>query len=131
MKLMKVTIPARLGGRKLAVFAAAAALVMGGGGSFVVALGDGLGGSGRLNGGRFDLLRLFSAGGLFGSLRLLGLLGLALLGLGLAGAAAVEVGAANLTEPFACKNIIEALPAAMEKYGIKSLTEIIGGAHNG
>ena len=44
----------------------------------------------------------------------------------LAGATAVEVGAANLIEPFACKNIIENLPAAMEKYGISSLSEIIG-----
>lgn len=47
----------------------------------------------------------------------------------LAGACAVEVGAANLTEPFACKNIIDGLPAAMEKYGIKNLRDIIGGAH--
>ncbi len=47
----------------------------------------------------------------------------------LAGASAVQVGAANLKNPFACKEIIEALPAAMEKYGIKSLSEIIGGAH--
>ena len=44
----------------------------------------------------------------------------------LAGATAVEVGAANLIEPFACKNIIENLPAVMEKYGISSLSEIIG-----
>ena len=47
----------------------------------------------------------------------------------LAGATGTEVGAANLTEPFACKNIIEALPSVMEKYGIESLSEIIGGAH--
>ena len=47
----------------------------------------------------------------------------------LAGACAVEVGAANLTEPFACKNIIDALPAAMEKYGIQNLRDITGGAH--
>ena len=47
----------------------------------------------------------------------------------LAGATAVEVGAANLVEPFACKNIIEDLPRVMEKYKIKSLNEIIGGAH--
>ncbi|MBQ8508206.1 MAG: dihydroorotate dehydrogenase, partial [Clostridia bacterium] len=47
----------------------------------------------------------------------------------LAGATAVEVGAANLVEPFACKNIIAQLPAAMQKYGITNLTEIIGGAH--
>ena len=49
----------------------------------------------------------------------------------LAGAAAVEVGAANLVDPFACKNIIDALPQMMEKYGIKNLKDIIGGAQNG
>ena len=49
----------------------------------------------------------------------------------LAGATAVEVGAANLVDPFACKKIINSLPSVMEKYGINSLTEIIGGAHNG
>lgn len=49
----------------------------------------------------------------------------------LAGAAAVEVGAANLIDPYACKKIIEDLPRAMEKYGINNLSEIIGGAHNG
>ncbi len=47
----------------------------------------------------------------------------------LAGAAAVEVGAANLVEPFACKNIIDSLPRTMEKFGIQSLKNIIGGAH--
>ena len=47
----------------------------------------------------------------------------------LAGASAVQVGAANLVNPFACKEIIENLPYVMEIYGIKSLTEIIGGAH--
>ncbi len=47
----------------------------------------------------------------------------------LAGATAVEVGAENLVNPYACKEIIEALPAAMEKYGINNLSEIIGGAH--
>ena len=47
----------------------------------------------------------------------------------LAGATAVEVGAANLAEPFACKNIIENLPKVMEKYKIDSLESIIGGAH--
>ncbi|MBO5313157.1 MAG: dihydroorotate dehydrogenase [Clostridia bacterium] len=47
----------------------------------------------------------------------------------LAGACAVEVGAANLVDPFACKKIIEDLPRAMEKYGIKNLSDIIGGAH--
>jgi len=49
----------------------------------------------------------------------------------LAGATAVQVGAANLVDPFACKNIIDNLPKVMEKYRINSLTEIIGGAHNG
>ena len=44
----------------------------------------------------------------------------------MAGATAVEVGAANLIDPFACKNIIDDLPAAMEKYGITSLSDIIG-----
>ena len=48
----------------------------------------------------------------------------------LAGATAVEVGAANLIDPYACKNIIEALPATMDKYGIENLTDIIGGCHN-
>ena len=47
----------------------------------------------------------------------------------LAGATAVEVGAANLVEPFAARNIVRDLPAAMEKYGIKDLKDIIGGAH--
>ena len=47
----------------------------------------------------------------------------------LAGATAVEVGAANLVDPFACKKIIEDLPSVMEKYQIKKLTDIIGGAH--
>ena len=49
----------------------------------------------------------------------------------LAGATAVEIGAANLVEPLACKHIIEELPAVMDIYGIKNLTDIIGGAHNG
>ena len=44
----------------------------------------------------------------------------------LAGATAVEVGAANLVNPFASRDIVENLPAVMEKYGIKSLTDIIG-----
>ncbi len=47
----------------------------------------------------------------------------------LAGAAAVEVGAANLTDPFACKKIIDDLPAEMDKYGIERLSDIIGGGH--
>ena len=47
----------------------------------------------------------------------------------LAGATAVQVGAANLVDPFACRDIIEALPKAMERYEIENLTDIIGGAH--
>ena len=44
----------------------------------------------------------------------------------LAGATAVEVGAANLVDPFACRDIIADLPRVMEKYRINSLSEIIG-----
>lgn len=44
----------------------------------------------------------------------------------MAGATGVEVGAANLVNPFACKEIIEAIPAEMERLGINSLSEIIG-----
>ena len=47
----------------------------------------------------------------------------------LAGATAVQVGAANLVNPYACKEIIDSLPQAMEKYNIKDLKDIIGGAH--
>ncbi len=47
----------------------------------------------------------------------------------LAGATAVEVGAANLVDPWACQKIVAELPAAMEKYRIEKLTDIIGGAH--
>ena len=47
----------------------------------------------------------------------------------MAGASAVQVGAANLIDPCACKNIIDALPAVMAKYHITNLTDIIGGAH--
>ena len=39
----------------------------------------------------------------------------------MAGAAAVEVGAANLVDPFICRDIVRDLPAAMEKYGISKL----------
>ena len=49
----------------------------------------------------------------------------------LAGATAVEVGAANLADPLACKKIIEELPEEMSKYGIKNISEITGGAHIG
>ena len=44
----------------------------------------------------------------------------------MAGATAVEVGAANLVDPFACRKIIEQLPAAMDQYGIKTLQELKG-----
>ena len=47
----------------------------------------------------------------------------------LAGATATEVRAANLKNPYICKEIIENLPKVMEKYGITSLSEIIGKAH--
>lgn len=47
----------------------------------------------------------------------------------MAGAAAVEIGAANLVDPFVCKKIIENLPAEMEFLGIKNLSEITGAAH--
>ena len=46
----------------------------------------------------------------------------------LAGATAVQVGAANLVDPYACKTIIEQLPAVMDRYRINTLSEIIGGA---
>ena len=46
----------------------------------------------------------------------------------LAGATAVEVGAANLVNPFACRDIINDLPRVMEKYRIQNLTDIIGQA---
>ena len=44
----------------------------------------------------------------------------------LAGATAVQVGAANLVNPFAARDIVRDLPRAMEKYGINSLSDIIG-----
>ncbi|MBQ3041284.1 MAG: dihydroorotate dehydrogenase [Clostridia bacterium] len=47
----------------------------------------------------------------------------------LAGASAVQVGAQNLVDPMACPKIIADLPRVMEKYGIKNLKDIIGGAH--
>ncbi|MCL2532015.1 MAG: dihydroorotate dehydrogenase [Oscillospiraceae bacterium] len=47
----------------------------------------------------------------------------------LAGATAVQVGAANLVNPMVCKEIIDDLPAEMEWLGIEKLTDIIGGAH--
>jgi len=48
----------------------------------------------------------------------------------LAGASAVQVGAANLVNPYACKEIIEDLPGAMKELGITGLKDIIGGAHS-
>jgi dihydroorotate dehydrogenase (NAD+) catalytic subunit len=45
----------------------------------------------------------------------------------LAGATAVQVGAANLVDPYICRDIINDLPRVMNKYGINSLSEIIGG----
>lgn len=47
----------------------------------------------------------------------------------LAGATAVQVGTANLIDPYASKEIIEDLPKVMKQYGINQLSEIIGGAH--
>ncbi len=47
----------------------------------------------------------------------------------MAGASAVQVGAANLIDPWACKKIIEDLPAALDKLGIKDIKDIIGAAH--
>lgn len=47
----------------------------------------------------------------------------------LAGATAVQIGAANLIDPFVCRDIIAQLPDTMKKYGIETLESIIGGAH--
>ena len=47
----------------------------------------------------------------------------------LAGASAVQIGAANLTDPYICRDIVAELPKTMERYGITSLREIIGAAH--
>ena len=49
----------------------------------------------------------------------------------LAGATAVQIGAANLVNPYACRDIVDRLPSEMERYHIASLQEIIGGAHHG
>ena len=49
----------------------------------------------------------------------------------LAGAVAVQIGSANLVEPFICRDIVDRLPSVMEKYGIDNLTDIIGGVSNG
>ena len=47
----------------------------------------------------------------------------------LAGASAVEIGAANLRDPYACKKIIEALPGACEKLGVERIADLTGAAH--
>lgn len=47
----------------------------------------------------------------------------------MAGACAVEVGAANLVDPYACKRIIDGLPEVMDKYGIRQITDIVGISH--
>ena len=47
----------------------------------------------------------------------------------LAGATAVQIGAANLVDPYVCRDIVEHLPDVMKKYGIDDLGDIIGGAH--
>lgn len=49
----------------------------------------------------------------------------------LAGAAAVEVGAANLVDPMACKTITEHLPAVCQRLGVDHISELTGGAHHG
>ena len=49
----------------------------------------------------------------------------------LAGAAAVEVGAANLKDPYACKTIVENLPGVCERLGVTYISELTGGAHHG
>jgi dihydroorotate dehydrogenase (NAD+) catalytic subunit len=49
----------------------------------------------------------------------------------LAGASAVEIGSANLTDPFICRDITEKLPELMDSLGIMEIKDIIGGAHNG
>ena len=49
----------------------------------------------------------------------------------LAGATAVEIGAANLVQPYACRDIINELPLLMKELGIKKISELTGGAHNG
>ena len=49
----------------------------------------------------------------------------------LAGASAVEVGAANLRDPYACKTIIEGLPGVCERLGVDKISDLTGGAHHG
>ena len=47
----------------------------------------------------------------------------------LAGATAVEVGAANLKDPFACKTMVENLPAVCQRLGVANISELTGAAH--
>ena len=47
----------------------------------------------------------------------------------LAGASAVEIGAANLRDPYACKKIIEALPGVCERLGVERIADLTGAAH--
>ncbi len=49
----------------------------------------------------------------------------------LAGATAVQIGAANLINPYVCRDIVQQLPETMEKYKIEKLSDMIGGAKNG
>ncbi len=49
----------------------------------------------------------------------------------LAGASAVEIGAANLTDPWICRDVVEALPGVMDRLGIENLKDIIGGVQLG
>ena len=49
----------------------------------------------------------------------------------LAGASAVEVGAANLRDPYACKTIVENLPGVCQRLGVNKLSDLTGGAHHG
>ena len=48
-----------------------------------------------------------------------------------AGATAVEIGSANLVNPYVCRDIINELPSVMDSLGIDNLSDIIGGVHNG
>ena len=47
----------------------------------------------------------------------------------LAGATAVQVGAANLVNHYACQEIVQTLPSLLERLGVQDINELIGGAH--
>ena len=47
----------------------------------------------------------------------------------LAGASAVEIGAANLRDPYACKKIVEDLPGVCERLGVERIADLTGAAH--